>query len=68
MLKNMGNAGRVGGRRAKAHAKAFVLVGIDDGKQLRSGDIVLPQPGGAVHFMQILFGKKSKTVLVHGES
>ena len=41
MLQNMGNARGIGGRRAKAHAKAFVFVGIADGKQLRPGDIVL---------------------------
>ena len=68
MLQNMGNARGIGGRRAKAHAKAFVFVGIADGKQLRPGDIVLPQPGRAVYFVQVLFGKKGKTVLVHGES
>ena len=68
MLQNMGNARGIGGRRAKAHAKAFVFVGIADGKHLRAGDIVLPQPGCAVHFAQVLFGKKSKAVLVHDES
>ena len=38
------------------------------GAQLRAGGLVPPQTGGAVHFVQMLFCKKSESVLVHDKS
>ena len=43
-------------------------VRVINGKQLRSRGLVPPQTGGAVHFVQMLFCKKSESVLVHDES
>ena len=68
VLQNVGNTCGVGWRRAKVDAKALVFVRVINGKQLRPRGLVPPQTGGAVHFVQMLFCKKSESVLVHDES
>ena len=65
MLQNVGHARGIRGRRAEAHAEAFVFVRVDHGEQLRARGLMLPEAGLAAHFRHVPFREQGEAVFVH---
>ena len=65
MFQDVGHARGIRGRRAEAHAEAFVFVRVGHGEQLRARGPVPPEAGRAAHFRHVPFREQGEAVFVH---
>ena len=58
LLKDMGDAGRIRGRRLEGYAEHLVLVVVDEAQHLRAGLLVPEETGERTHLVDLLLADK----------
>ena len=66
VFQNVRHAGGIFGRSAETDAEGLVFVVIENGKQLRAGDVMLPEADDPADLLKSLFPQEGETVCMQG--